>query len=209
MTGDVNAPRPANRPSRRHHLIDAAVELFSLEPWELITVADIVERAGMTPATFYYHFSSREQLLEEIIRDYTERWTATVERLLEAADTPEALCDVAVNALNEAEASGEAAKIFFLGTEKEPLLAERVRSEARTKLILSAAKAVRRLAPDRDKASAHVSGVAMVVLYEMAARSSLGLTQPYVTLGSRHFREELINLSRVATGFAAAAEPPE
>jgi hypothetical protein len=30
------------------------VDLFSLEPWEFITVADIVERPGMTPATFYH-----------------------------------------------------------------------------------------------------------------------------------------------------------
>jgi len=91
MTVGAPARKPANRPSRRHHLIDAAVELFSLEPWEFITVADIVERAGMTPATFYYHFSSREQLLEEIVQDLAQKWIDMGERLLAAAGTPDAL----------------------------------------------------------------------------------------------------------------------
>jgi AcrR family transcriptional regulator len=207
MTVDASVRKPANRPSRRHYLIDAAVELFSLEPWEFITVADIVERAGMTPATFYYHFSSREQLLEEILQEFAGRWMGMVKRRLAAADTPGALCDVTVALLDDIEASGPVAKIFFLSTEKEPLLAERIRSDARKKLIRLATKAIRRLAPDREVASANVNGVAMVVLYEMAARSYLGLADPYRTLGLRRFRAELDNLSRVATGFALAAEP--
>ncbi len=207
MTVDANVRKPANRPSRRHHLIDAGVELFSLEPWEFITVADIVERAGMTPATFYYHFSSREELLEEILQDFAHKWIGMVERLLKAADTPDALGDVATALLEEVSAAEQVAKIFFLGTEKEPLLAERIRSKARKRLIRSATKAVRRLDPDRDLATAYVNGVAMVVLYEMAARSCLGLTEPYRTLGSRRFRVELTKLSRVSTGFAASQEP--
>jgi AcrR family transcriptional regulator len=208
MTVDATPHRPANRPSRRHLLIDAAVELFSLEPWEVITVADIVERAGMTPATFYYHFSSREQLLEEIISDFARKWIGTVERLLEAADTPDALCHVAAALLEEITTDGQAARIFFLSTAKEPLEAERIRGDARKRLIRSAARAVRRLDPGRDRASAHVNGVAMVVLYEMAARSRLGLAEAHRALGPRRFRAELGNLSRVATGFPATAEPP-
>src|ERR1700685_4459396 len=158
MTVDASVRKPANRPSRRHYLIDAAVELFSLEPWEFITVADIVERAGMTPATFYYHFSSREQLLEEILQEYAGRWIGMVKRRLAAADAPGALCDVTVALLDDIEASGPVAKIFFLSTEKEPLLAERIRSDARKKLIRLATKAVRRLAPDRELARAHGNG---------------------------------------------------
>ena len=207
MTVDVGTRKPANRPSRRHHLVDAAVELFSLEPWEFITVADIVERAGMTPATFYYHFSSREELLEEIVRDFAQKWIGMVERLLEAADSPDALCDVAVALLDEIDAAGHAPKVFFLSTAKEPLMAERIRSDSRKYLILSAAAAVCRLAPDRDLATAHVNGVAMVVLYEMAARSRLGLAEPHRTLGPRRFRAELAKLSRAATGFTVSEEP--
>jgi len=207
MTADLDVRKPANRPSRRHHLVDAAVELFSLEPWEVITVADIVERAGMTPATFYYHFSSREELLEEIVQDFARKWVAMVEQLLDMADTPDALCDVAVALLDEIDEAGREARIFFLSTAKEPLMAERIRGDARRQLIRSAADAVRRLIPDRDPARAGVNGVAMVVLYEMAARSRLGLAEPHRALGPRRFRAELAKLSRVATGLAETAEP--
>jgi AcrR family transcriptional regulator len=208
MTVDASTRKPANRPSRRHHLIDAAVELFSLEPWEFITVADIVERAGMTPATFYYHFSSREQLLEEIVQDFALRWIEIVERMLAAAQTPDELSDVAAAVLDEVDNTGPMAKIFFLSTEKEPLLAERIRTDARKRLIRAATKAVRRLDPTRDRAHAHVNGVAMIVLYEMGARSYLGLSDPYRTLGPRRFRTELAKLSRVSTGFPPSAEQP-
>jgi AcrR family transcriptional regulator len=207
MTVEATPRKPANRPSRRHHLIDAAVELFSLEPWEFITVADIVGRAGMTPATFYYHFSSREQLLEEIVQDFAHEWIAMVERLLAAADTPEALNDVAGALLDEIDDSGPVAKIFFLSTEKEPMLAERIRTDTRKRLIRAATKAVRKLDPGRDRAHLHVNGVAMIVLYEMAARSALGLADPYRTLGPRRFRTELARLSGVSTGFPASTEP--
>ena len=183
------------------------MELFSLEPWEFITVANIVERAGMTPATFYYHFSSREQLLEEIVQDFALRWINMVERLLAAADTPDMLNNVAGELLDEIDGSGPVAKIFFLSTEKEPLLAERIRTDARKRLIRVATKAVRRLDPGRDRARAHVNGVAMIVLYEMAARSHLGLAEPYRTLGPRRFRAELAKLSRVSTGFPDSAVP--
>ena len=124
------------------------------------------------------------------------------------ADTPDALCDVATALLDEIDAAGQTAKIFFLGTEKEPLLAERIRSKARKRLIRSATKAVRRIDPDRDVATARVNGVAMVVLYEMAARSRLGLDEPYRTLGSRRFRAELAKLSRVSAGFAVSQGSP-
>jgi hypothetical protein len=109
--------------------------------------------------------------------------------------------------LDEIDTAGQVAKIFFLSTEKEPLLAERIRNDARKQLIRSATKAVRRLAPKRDLATAHVNGVAMIVLYEMAARSRLGLAEPYRILGARRFRVELANLSRASTGFAASPEP--
>jgi len=109
--------------------------------------------------------------------------------------------------LDDIDASGPVAKIFFLSTEKEPLLAERIRSDARKQLIRLATKAVRGLDPDRERATAQVNGVAMIVLYEMAARSYLGLAEPYRTLGLRRFRAELANLSRVSTGFEIPAEP--
>jgi AcrR family transcriptional regulator len=196
--------KPANRPSRRQNLIEAAVELFALQPWEFVTVTDIVERAGMTPAAFYYHFSSREQLLEEIVQTFAEYWSSTIERLLAAAETPEALASVPAEVLDEMQASEKWAMIFFLSSATAPQLVDRIRRDARNRLIRSATKAIRRLDPDRPAAELMVSGVAMIVLYETAVRSQLALDESYRTLGPRRFREELTSLSRVTTGFRSA-----
>lgn len=46
----------------------------------------------------------------------------------------------------------------------------------------------------------------MVVLYEMAVRSRLGLAEPYRTLGARRFRVEVAKLSRASAGFSDSAE---
>jgi len=176
--------------------------LFSLQPWDFVTVADIVERAGMTPAAFYYHFSSREQLLEEIVEGFAEEWVAMIDRLLAAADTPESLWDVPIALLDDVEQHEQAAKIFFLSSATAPLLVDRIRRDARNRLIKLATAAIRRLAPDRRAAESHVNGVAMIVVYETAVRARLALDEPYRTLGPRRFRDELWNLSRVSTGFS-------
>src|SRR5690349_14678071 len=131
-------PKPANRPSRRQDLIAAAVELFSLQPSDLVTVADIVDRASMTPAAFYYHFSSREQLLEEVVREFAATWIATIEQLLDAAQTPDELCEVATNLLDQIEPMEQVAKIFFLSGATAPVLIEQIRREARAQVIRSA-----------------------------------------------------------------------
>lgn len=177
--------------------------MFALQPSDLVTVADIVERAGMTPAAFYYHFSSREQLLEEVVRDFAATWVATLELLLSAAETPEQLAEVVVGLVDEIETMEQVAKIFFLSGATAPVLVERIRSEARARLIKSSAKAVERIDPGRKTAASMVSGLSMMVLYEAAVRSRLSLDDSYRTLGPRRFREELATLGRVAGGFTA------
>ncbi len=201
MVADDALRKPANRPSRRQDLLEAAVELFSFQPWDFVTVADIVERAGMTPAAFYYHFSSREQLLEEVVDGFATEWVGLIDRLLGAADTPKSLSEVPIALLDEIEPHEQAAKIFFLSSATAPLLVDRIRRDARNRLIKSATAAIRRLAPDRPAAESHVNGVAMIVVYETAVRARLALDEPYRTLGPRRFRDELANLSRVSTGF--------
>jgi AcrR family transcriptional regulator len=181
-------------------LIDAAVELFSIQPWELVTVSDIVERAGMTPAAFYYHFSSREQLLEEVVRVFARTWVSSIESHLEEATSLQDLQAIPEQLLDEVDADPQVARIFFVSAATAPLLVERIHTETRIRLFRAATKAIRRLAPERDKVVGKVNGVSMVVLYEMAVRAHLMLDEPYRALGPRHFRAEISNLSAVTIG---------
>lgn len=204
MTDDT--PRkPANRPSRRQDLIDAAIELFSLQSWEIVTVADIVERAGMTSAAFYYHFSSREQLLEEVVEAFAQRWAEMIEDLLQSAAGLEQLAQIPTMLLEKIDAHRQVARIFFLSAATAPLLVERIHRETRARLIGAATAAVRRVEPGREAAVASVNGVAMVSLYELAVRANLALDEPYRILGPRRFRTHVAILSGLSIGIAPVA----
>jgi AcrR family transcriptional regulator len=197
---DPTPRKPANRPSRRQDLIGAAVELLSLQPWDMVTVADIVDRAGMTPAAFYYHFSSREQLLEEVVEEFAETWVETIEASLEQARTIDDLCQVPVTLLSQIEGSQEVARIFFLSAASAPMLVERIHRDARNRLVAAAVDAMTRIAPKRSVALARVNGVALVLVCEMSVRAHLSLDESYRVLGPRRFRDEIASLSAVAIG---------
>jgi AcrR family transcriptional regulator len=51
---------------RRGELLDAAQTLFFSKGYEATTVADIMERAGVSKGGFYHHFSTKEDLLEAL-----------------------------------------------------------------------------------------------------------------------------------------------
>ena len=197
---DPTPRKPANRPSRRQDLIGAAVELLSLQPWDMVTVADIVDRAGMTPAAFYYHFSSREQLLEEVVEEFAETWVTTIEAALERARTIDDLCQIPVTLLTEIEGSQEVARIFFLSAASAPMLVERIHRDARNRLVAAAIDAMTRIVPKRSVAMARVNGVALVLVCEMSVRAHLSLDESYRVLGPRRFRDEIASLSAVAIG---------
>ena len=197
--------KPANRPSRRQDLIDAAIELFSRQAWDVVTVADIVERAGMTSAAFYYHFASREQLLEEVVENFAARWVELIEGLLDGAQTVEELSALPVALLDEIDRQGHVARIFFANTGTAPAVVDRCHGEARQRLVGSSAATIRRLHPERDDALATVNGIAMVCLYETAVRAYLSVGEPFRTLGPRRYRIQLTALSEIVTGAPRSA----
>jgi AcrR family transcriptional regulator len=52
---------------RKQELIDTAERLFLEKGYEQTTVADIVREIEVAQGTFYYYFSSKEEILEAII----------------------------------------------------------------------------------------------------------------------------------------------
>ncbi len=51
---------------RRSELLDSAQALFFSKGYEATTVADIMQRAGVSKGGFYHHFSAKEDLLEAL-----------------------------------------------------------------------------------------------------------------------------------------------
>lgn len=55
-------------PSTRERLVRAALELFTTQGYHDTTTSQIARRAGVAEGTIYRHFSSKEQLFNEIYR---------------------------------------------------------------------------------------------------------------------------------------------
>jgi AcrR family transcriptional regulator len=60
----------------------AAVELFSTQGYEKTSLREIAERVGITKASLYYHYSSKQELLRAIIGTFLD----DISRVLSLAD---------------------------------------------------------------------------------------------------------------------------
>lgn len=54
---------------RQIEIIDAALELFSQQPYRDITMSNIAQAAGIDQSSLYYWFKSKEDLLEVILQE--------------------------------------------------------------------------------------------------------------------------------------------
>lgn len=94
---NVGAMRQRNPRGRKtmHALHEAALELIEELPIEKITVDLIVGRAGIGKATFYRHYATKEDLIDEIATDEIDRLVALSLPLLSLPDTLPSSLEVA------------------------------------------------------------------------------------------------------------------
>ncbi|WGJ92867.1 TetR family transcriptional regulator [Achromobacter mucicolens] len=59
-------PRPENATARAN-LLDLATQLFAAQGVAATTIANIAQRAGVTPAMLHYYFKSRDQLIDAVV----------------------------------------------------------------------------------------------------------------------------------------------
>lgn len=67
--------------------MDAAAELFSTKGYEETTTTDIMKKVGIAKGTLYYHFASKEEILDAMIERMGRRLIATA-RDCAATDAP-------------------------------------------------------------------------------------------------------------------------
>ncbi|MFG1733236.1 TetR/AcrR family transcriptional regulator [Paenibacillus sp. 843] len=75
---------------RRKHkkieqVFDAAFQLFSRHGYQKVSVNEIAQKAGVSPATIYNYFGTKDQLYMEMIKDWTDKQLEVYERILDSA----------------------------------------------------------------------------------------------------------------------------
>ncbi len=62
-------------PARRRELLATAAEVFAAQGYNATTVRKIADEAGMLAGSLYYHFDSKESILDEILSSFlNELW---------------------------------------------------------------------------------------------------------------------------------------
>jgi AcrR family transcriptional regulator len=142
----ASAPRPAPRrrtagrgvaeigPHGEEAILKAAIAAMAEHGYHGTSVRDIAERAELSPAALYYHFTSKQDLLATIMERGIDRLLMrTRTALAEAGEAPadQLSAIVAVQVLFHLESQGAT----LLGTSEMRALEEPVRSKHRAKRL--------------------------------------------------------------------------
>jgi len=192
----TRATRPANRPSRRHEILEAAVDLLAAQPPDEIAVSDIAAQCGMTPAAFYYHFASKDEILDEIVGSFAERWTTVVQDAIAEVHSPDDLAACVDSVLTWVEENDRPARVYFVTSVGATSSCEAMRRRTRNDLARRASRMFREVSPGQDRIRVAIASLGLITLLEIVSRSRLELDPSYRTLGPAHFRTTAAHLAR-------------
>lgn len=69
---------------RKKELIKIAYELFITKGYENTSVDEIIAKAGIAKGTYYYHFESKEQMLEEVVNMMIDAGVERAKQILQS-----------------------------------------------------------------------------------------------------------------------------
>src|SRR5689334_7711153 len=84
----MEADTPAQPASRRDELLDLAARMFAERGLKATTVRDIADSAGILSGSLYHHFKSKEQMVEEVLRDFLDWLFARYQLIVESEASP-------------------------------------------------------------------------------------------------------------------------
>jgi AcrR family transcriptional regulator len=90
---------------RRTQMLQAALEIISERGYAETRIADVAERAGVSPALVIYYFKTKDHLLTEAIRYYDDHWYVVGQRRMSDMTSAAARLEeiVAMSTLAEAD----------------------------------------------------------------------------------------------------------
>lgn len=74
--------------SRRDELLELAATMFAERGLRATTVRDIADSAGILSGSLYHHFKSKEQMVEEVLREFLDWLFVRYERIIDTEPDP-------------------------------------------------------------------------------------------------------------------------
>ena len=142
----------------------------------------------MTPAAFYYHFASKDEILDEILADFAGEWSQLVSGLLGELLHPDDLIDFIDDVLTWIDDHERIATVYFVTSIGATSVGEALRKKTRDTLSRRASKAFAVMNPAKQPIDIAVAGLGLMTLLEVISRARLELDPSYRTLGPMRFR---------------------
>ncbi|MER5884419.1 TetR/AcrR family transcriptional regulator [Streptomyces sp. NPDC001941] len=89
-------PQVTAAPERRSELLATAAEVFAAQGYNATTVRKIADAAGMLAGSLYYHFDSKESMVDEILSTFLDELWAGYDTVLAAGLGPRATIEALV-----------------------------------------------------------------------------------------------------------------
>lgn len=99
----------------KEKITEHSIQLFDKKGFTVTSIQDIVESIGVTKGTFYYYFSSKEELLKEIHLRYIDDLLSKQEIILndDQKNNKDKLLGIIHLSLLDVKKQGASAKVFF------------------------------------------------------------------------------------------------
>ena len=81
----MTAPQPA---TRREELLELAAVMFAERGLRATTVRDIADSAGILSGSLYHHFSSKEEMVDEVLRGFLDWLFDRYQRIIDTEPNP-------------------------------------------------------------------------------------------------------------------------
>lgn len=75
-------------PTRRDELLDLAATMFAERGLRATTVRDIADSAGILSGSLYHHFSSKEEMVDEVLRGFLDWLFERYHQIVETEPNP-------------------------------------------------------------------------------------------------------------------------
>jgi AcrR family transcriptional regulator len=82
--------------SRRDELLKIAADLFATKGFRNTTVRDIADAAGILSGSLYHHFTSKEQMVDEILRTFQDELFGQYDEILASDADPRTKLEQAI-----------------------------------------------------------------------------------------------------------------
>lgn len=70
-----------NSTERKNEILDVANELFTRKGFDATTISDIIEKLGVARGTVYYHFKSKEDVMDALIERFISQLLASAKEI--------------------------------------------------------------------------------------------------------------------------------